>query len=120
MRGYASVIWDWNSTLLDDVDLSLGIVNELLSDPTLCHELAHLRYFNHGARFHGFYRKLLRWARDEGIYQPRLVTVRGHTPVPAPMEAPRGLAPPCQPEPPDPLPEDEPTTPPPTQLTLFD
>ncbi len=32
MRGYASVIWAWNSTLLDDVDLSLGIVNELLSD----------------------------------------------------------------------------------------
>jgi hypothetical protein len=38
---------------------------------TLCHELAHLRYFNHGVRFQGFYRKLLRWAREEGIYQPR-------------------------------------------------
>jgi predicted metal-dependent hydrolase len=38
---------------------------------TLCHELAHLRYFNHGVKFQGFYRKLLRWARDEGIYLPR-------------------------------------------------
>ena len=38
---------------------------------TLCHELAHLRHFNHGVRFQGFYRKLLRWAREEGIYQPR-------------------------------------------------
>ena len=37
---------------------------------TLCHELAHLRYFNHGARFQGLYRKLLRWAGEEGIYQP--------------------------------------------------
>ena len=43
---------------------------------TLCHELAHLQYFNHGVRFQGFYRRLLRWARDEGIYQPRIVARR--------------------------------------------
>jgi len=37
---------------------------------TLCHELAHLRHFNHGLRFREFYRRILEWARSEGIYQP--------------------------------------------------
>ncbi len=37
---------------------------------TLCHELAHLRYFNHGMRFQRFYRKLLAHARRVRIYQP--------------------------------------------------
>jgi len=37
---------------------------------TLCHELAHLRHFNHGLRFREFYRRILEWARFEGIYQP--------------------------------------------------
>jgi hypothetical protein len=37
---------------------------------TLCHELAHLRHFNHGMRFHGFYRRLLEHARRIGIYRP--------------------------------------------------
>lgn len=32
MSRYASVVWDWNGTLLDDVELALGIVNELLAD----------------------------------------------------------------------------------------
>ena len=39
---------------------------------TLCHELAHLRYFNHGERFRGFYQRILEFARAQGIYRPAL------------------------------------------------
>jgi len=37
---------------------------------TLCHELAHLRYFNHGVRFRAFNLELLEFAREQGIYRP--------------------------------------------------
>ena len=37
---------------------------------TLCHELAHLRYWNHNARFRAYHRKLLDYARARGLYQP--------------------------------------------------
>jgi phosphoglycolate phosphatase len=35
MKKYETVIWDWNGTLLDDVTLSLSVVNELLSEHSL-------------------------------------------------------------------------------------
>jgi hypothetical protein len=37
---------------------------------TLCHELAHLRHFDHGPEFRAFFFRLLGWARRQGIYQP--------------------------------------------------
>lgn len=37
---------------------------------TLCHELAHLRHFDHGAQFQALYARVLAWARKEGIYRP--------------------------------------------------
>jgi hypothetical protein len=37
---------------------------------TLCHELAHLRHFNHGPEFKALFLRLLAWARHEGIYRP--------------------------------------------------
>ena len=56
---------------------------------TLCHELAHLRHFDHSKRFQRFNRDVLEWSRQQGIYQPG--ARRGATPVPTPRvaEAPR-------------------------------
>ena len=38
---------------------------------TLCHELAHLRHFDHGPRFKLLYHQMLEWSRANGIYRPR-------------------------------------------------
>ena len=37
---------------------------------TLCHELAHLRYLDHGSRWEKLYRRILERARVSGIYRP--------------------------------------------------
>ena len=37
---------------------------------TLCHELAHLRYFDHSLRFRRFYERVLAEARRRGWYRP--------------------------------------------------
>lgn len=37
---------------------------------TLCHELAHLRHFNHSPRFHRFWLQVLDEARRRGWYRP--------------------------------------------------
>jgi hypothetical protein len=66
---------------------------------TLCHELAHLRHFDHGPRFKGFYLELLGWARQQGIYQPRVPgPMPGTRPSPHPVYAPNlARTPPAQP-----------------------
>ena len=38
---------------------------------TLCHELCHLRHFDHSPRFRTFNQRVLEWARQAGIYSPR-------------------------------------------------
>ena len=50
---------------------------------TLCHELAHLKHFNHGSGFQTFYAEILGWARREKIYQPRKAKWVVESPTPA-------------------------------------
>jgi predicted metal-dependent hydrolase len=56
---------------------------------TLCHELAHLRHFDHGLRFQRFYAQILGYARDRGIYRPGPREPEGPPPLPQPVRAPR-------------------------------
>jgi len=62
---------------------------------TLCHELAHLRHFDHGVRFRRYNQSILAWARRAGIYRPRSDPApRRSTPPPPPpaARAPQQLA----------------------------
>lgn len=43
---------------------------------TLCHELAHLRYLDHGSRWEKLYRRILERARVTGIYRPGASALR--------------------------------------------
>jgi predicted metal-dependent hydrolase len=75
---------------------------------TLCHELAHLRHFNHGLRFRRLYFEILDYARAREIYRPgvreeQVFAPHRRAPVPPPSLAPRTPAAP----------------PVPRQLTLF-
>ena len=64
---------------------------------TLCHELAHLKHFNHGERFKAFYLRLLEYARREGIYQPSRRVLGSRAPS-RPSGAPVRLDRPSRPE----------------------
>jgi len=64
---------------------------------TLCHELAHLKHFNHGRQFHELHRRILGYARRSGIYRPapRPATRvwRGPPPLMPARSAPRRVSP---------------------------
>ncbi len=76
---------------------------------TLCHELAHLRHFNHGERFRAFYQRILEFARERGIYCP---ASRG-------SRAPAPTRPMIRPALREPVREPESKMPGPVQLVLF-
>lgn len=73
---------------------------------TLCHELAHLRHFDHSPRFYDFYHELLGWSRRQGIYRPGRPkpAPRGPAPTPGPWAPSRpAIAPPPRPPAPEQL-----------------
>ncbi len=94
---------------------------------TLCHELAHLKHFNHGRRFWVFYERIRNYAQRRGIYRPgpeRPITARVIE-APSPVWPLRSSVPPRSISPSDPESGSPPArnaaraTPEPTQLELF-
>jgi hypothetical protein len=71
-------VTDWYGVCYEDGVIRIRLRNartgRLLKESslvdTLCHELAHLRYLDHGLRFRGLYRRILETARELGIYRP--------------------------------------------------
>lgn len=55
---------------------------------TLCHELAHLRHFDHGLRFQALYKRVLGYARRQGLYRPSRRPSPGGGFAPRPPSAP--------------------------------
>ena len=60
---------------------------------TVVHELAHLRYMNHGPRWEALYQNMLAWCRAQGLYAPRAVrrTARDTPPPDKPAAVQLGL-----------------------------
>ncbi|MDD9936167.1 MAG: M48 family metallopeptidase [Myxococcales bacterium] len=57
---------------------------------TLCHELAHLKHFDHSERFYEFFEEMLEWSREQGIYAPGpMGRTEPSAPQPEPIE--RGI-----------------------------
>jgi len=84
---------------------------------TLCHELAHLRHFDHGPRFKALYLRILEYARARGIYRPGRTRRLGPPQLPAPVSPSPAALPPRAPlrrprATPRPLPEPGRTDPP--------
>lgn len=80
----------------DDGSIKIRLIHASTGQPlkysslvnTLCHELAHLKHFNHGPGFKAYYLGLLAWARHEGIYRPARPRAQDAGPTrPAPSEA---------------------------------
>ncbi len=81
----------------DDGTIKIRLNHSVTGEPlkysslvnTLCHELAHLRYFNHGPRFKALYLQLLEWSRKRGIYRPGSAAPAHDDPAPVAV-VPRG------------------------------
>jgi len=71
-------VTDWYGVCYEDGVIRIRLRNartgRLLKESslvdTLCHELAHLRYLDHGLRFRNLYQRILGKARELGIYRP--------------------------------------------------